>query len=92
MKAKFHGTTIAESDDTIIIEGNHYFPPDAVRMEFLKSSATPYTCPWKGESQYYDIVVNDEIGKDAAWAYPEPKPAAKEIAGYIAFWKDVQIA
>jgi len=74
-----------------MVEENVYFPPDAVKMEFLKPSATPYTCPWKGECQYFDVAVEGDVNKDAAFSYPEPKPAAANIKGYIAFWRGVDI-
>jgi uncharacterized protein (DUF427 family) len=92
MKASWNGATIAESDKTIVVEGNHYFPPDAVKQEFLQSSNTHTICPWKGEASYYDVVVNGDVNKDAAWYYPETKPAAAEIKGYVAFWRGVSVA
>jgi uncharacterized protein (DUF427 family) len=92
MKATWDGAVIAESDDTIVIEGNHYFPPDAVKRELLTASDTHTTCPWKGIASYYNVMVKDKVNKDAAWFYPEPKEAAKEIAGYVAFWKGVEVA
>ena len=85
MKAKWHNVVLAESDDTIVVEGNHYFPPESVKKEYLKESATHSTCPWKGEASYYDIVVDGELNKDAAWYYPSPKEAAKHIKNYVAF-------
>ena len=91
MKAIWKGEVLAESDKTEEVEGNVYFPPDSVRKEYLKSSQTPYTCPWKGECQYYDVVVKQDVNKDAAWAYPDPKPAAKNIEGYVAFWRGVEV-
>jgi len=90
-RATWNGTTIAESDRTIVVEGNHYFPPDAVRKENLRSSQHHTVCPWKGTASYYDVVVGDTVNADAAWYYPEPKDAAKQIAGYIAFWKGVKV-
>ena len=92
MKAVWNGAIIAESDDTIVVEGNHYFPPESVNKEYLSSSSTNTTCPWKGVASYYNVVVDDTVNKDAAWYYPEPKPAAKEIAGRIAFWRGVEIS
>ena len=80
-----------ESDKTIVIENNHYFPPDSVTMELLKKNGKTSTCPWKGEAFYYDITANGEVNPGAAWVYPQPKEAAKEIAGYIAFWKGVEV-
>lgn len=92
MKAVWNNIVLAESDKTVGVEGNQYFPPDSVNMEFLKESHTHSTCPWKGEASYYDIVVNDQINSDAAWYYPNPKDAAKPIKGYIAFWKGVKVS
>ena len=91
MKATWNGTTIAASDDTVVVEGNHYFPADAVDAALLRPSTTHTTCPWKGMASYYDVVVGDNVNKDAAWYYPEPKEAAKEIRGRIAFWKGVRV-
>ena len=91
MKAIWNGVTIAESDETVVVEGNHYFPRSSVRSEYLRESATHSTCHWKGEASYYDLVVGDAINRDAAWYYPLPKDAAKQIAGRVAFWKGVQV-
>ena len=91
MKATWNDATIAESDETIVIEGNHYFPPDTINSEHFQPSEKHTTCPWKGEASYYDVVVNGEVNKDAAWYYPEPKAAAAEIKGYIAFWRGVKV-
>ncbi len=91
MKAIMNGTVIAESSETIVIENNHYFPPDSIKREFLRESTHRSTCPWKGEAHYYDAVVEGKESKNAAWYYPNPKEAAKEIAGYVAFWKRVQV-
>ncbi|MGA9768990.1 MAG: DUF427 domain-containing protein [Blastocatellia bacterium] len=91
MKATWHDAVIAESDSTIVIEGNHYFPPDAINREYFKASDTHTHCPWKGEASYYNVVVEDQVNKDAAWYYPEPKEAAGEIKDYIAFWKGVKV-
>ncbi|MCR9015570.1 DUF427 domain-containing protein [Aquiflexum gelatinilyticum] len=91
MKAFWKNQILAESDKTIQIEGNHYFPADSIKKEFFKSSITHSTCPWKGIASYYTIEVDDEANKDAAWFYPEPKSAANEIKGYVAFWKGVEI-
>jgi uncharacterized protein (DUF427 family) len=90
-KAVWNGQIIAESDRCEIVEGNHYFPPDAVKAEFLLPSATHTTCGWKGEASYHDVAVAGQVNKDAAWYYPQPKPEAQNIAGYIAFWKGVTI-
>lgn len=91
MKAVWNGNVIAESDATIVIENNHYFPADSVNREFFADSATTSVCSWKGEAKYYSVVVNGDTNADAAWYYPTPKDAAKEITGYVAFWKGVQI-
>ncbi len=90
-KAAWNGKAIAETKKYEVVEGNAYFPPDSVKKEFLRESSTPYTCPWKGKCQYFDIVVNGKVNKDAAWSYPEPKPAAKNIKGYVAFWNGVEV-
>ncbi|MCX8061648.1 MAG: DUF427 domain-containing protein [Anaerolineales bacterium] len=91
MKAIWNGQVIAESDQTILLEGNHYFPAKSVRQEFLLPSDTHTTCPWKGVASYYHIQVGDQINRDAAWYYPEPSEAAKQIKDHIAFWKGVQV-
>ncbi|MCX7791324.1 MAG: DUF427 domain-containing protein [Chloroflexaceae bacterium] len=90
-RAIWNGAVIAESDETVIVEGNHYFPPTAVKREYLRESATHTVCPWKGTASYYDVVVEGNVNKDAAWYYPEPKEAAKQIAGYVAFWRGVRV-
>jgi uncharacterized protein (DUF427 family) len=92
MKAVWNDTVIAESDRTRVVEGNHYFPPEAVRREHLRPSATHTVCSWKGTASYYDVVAGGQENADAAWYYPEPKPAAAEIAGWIAFWRGVRVA
>ena len=91
VKAIWKDTVVAECDKTEIVEGNHYFPPECVKKEFLKESDTHTTCPWKGLASYYDIVIAGETNKDAAWYYPEPKEAAQKIKGYISFWKGVEV-
>jgi uncharacterized protein (DUF427 family) len=91
MKATWNNTVIAESDDTVIIEGNHYFPPESVANELLQASDTTSVCPWKGTANYYSIVVDGESNPDAAWYYAETKDAAHAIQGRIAFWKGVQV-
>jgi len=90
-RAVWRGRVVAESDATRIVEGNHYFPPEAVRREHLRTSETHTTCGWKGIASYYDVVVDGEANRDAAWFYPDPKPAAREIAGWVAFWRGVAI-
>ena len=91
MNAIWNNQIIAESDETIVVEGNQYFPASAIKSEFFKPSQTHTTCPWKGVASYYSIEVNGEPNKDAAWYYPEAKPAAREIQGYVAFWKGVKV-
>ncbi len=91
MKAIWQDQIIAESDATIVVEGNHYFPASSVKSEFLKESNTHTTCPWKGVASYYDVVVEDKANKDAAWYYPKPKDAAKNITDYVAFWRGVEV-
>ncbi len=91
VKAIWNGVVVAESDDTVVVEGNHYFPKNAVKAELLKPSATTSFCPWKGTASYYSIATPDGINTDAAWFYDTPKPAAAEIAGRIAFWKGVKV-
>ncbi|WP_298407120.1 DUF427 domain-containing protein [uncultured Chloroflexus sp.] len=90
-RAIWNGAVIAESNATIVVEGNHYFPPEAVKREYLRDSQTHTVCSWKGTASYYDVVVNGEVNRDAAWYYPAPKEAAKQIAGYIAFWRGVKV-
>ena len=91
MKAVWNSAVLAESDQTIVIEGNHYFPPDAIKQEHFRESSTHTVCPWKGTASYYDVVVDGQTNKDAAWYYPETKPAAHEIKGYVAFWHGVKV-
>lgn len=91
MKAIWNGKVLAESNKTLVIEGNHYFPPDTINWEFFKSSKTHTNCPWKGTASYHDIVVEGEVNKDASWFYPEPKYAAEKLKNYIAFWKGVEV-
>ncbi|WP_029416050.1 DUF427 domain-containing protein [Brevundimonas bacteroides] len=90
-KALWNGAVIADSDDTVVVEGNHYFPRDAVDPAVLRPSSTTTVCPWKGTASYHSIVVDGKENKDAAWFYPEPKSAAAEIADRIAFWKGVEV-
>lgn len=91
MKAIWNGKIIAESDATIIIEGNHYFPANSITKEYFAPSETHTVCGWKGTASYYDVTVDGVINKDAVWFYPEPKDAAKEIGNYVAFWKGVEV-
>ena len=90
-KAIWNSTVLAESKTCEVVEGNQYFPPDAIMRQYRTPSTTHTPCPWKGEASYYDIEVNGQINKDAAWYYPAPKDAAKNIAGYVAFWKGVKV-
>ncbi len=92
IQAKWNGTIIAESDDTVVVEGNHYFPRDAVKDGILTGSDTTTFCPWKGTASYHSVVVDGETNADAAWCYPEPKEAASEIKDRIAFWKGVEVS
>jgi uncharacterized protein (DUF427 family) len=91
MKAIWKGTVVAESNDTVVVEGNHYFPASAVKSEYLLPSNTKTTCSWKGQASYHTLFVNGDANPDAAWYYPEPKDAAANIKGRIAFWKGVQV-
>lgn len=90
-KASWNGTIIAESDKTVEVEGNQYFPANAVKQDYLRPSNTHTSCPWKGMASYYTLEVNGKTNPDAAWYYPDPKDAAKEIKGHIAFWKGVTV-
>ena len=90
-KAEWNGVVIAESDDTVIVENNHYFPIESVRADVLRPSSTNTVCRWKGTASYYSIEVDGETNADAAWFYPEPKDAAKEITGRVAFWRGVTV-
>ncbi len=91
MKAIWNDRVVAESDDTKVIEGNHYFPPESVRADLFEDSDTHTTCGWKGVASYKSLVVDGERNADAAWFYPEPKEAAKEIQGWFAFWRGVEV-
>jgi len=90
-RAEWNGQIIAQSDETVVVEGNHYFPASSVRAEFLQPSAHTSVCGWKGTAHYHSLAVDGAINKDAAWYYPEPKSAASEIKGRIAFWKGVKV-
>jgi len=92
MIARWNDTVIAESDDTVVVEGNHYFPPGDVVVQFLRGSDHTTVCGWKGTAHYYSLEVDGRTNENAAWYYPQPKPAAGEIAGRIAFWKGVQVS
>ena len=92
MKAIWKGAVLAESDETVLVEGNRYFPPESVRREYMRESATHTTCSWKGVASYYSIEVGADINQDAAWYYPEPKQAAAQIKDHVAFWRGVEVA
>jgi uncharacterized protein (DUF427 family) len=91
MKATWKGAVLAESDDTVVVEGNHYFPMESIKRELFRESGTHTDCPWKGTASYYDVVVEGEVNKDAAWYYAQPKDAAKEIKDRVAFWRGVKV-
>jgi uncharacterized protein (DUF427 family) len=91
MKAIWNGVVIAESSNTVVVDGNHYFPAESVNSEFLRPSSTHTTCPWKGTASYHSLEVEGKTNPDAVWYYPNPKDAAKEIMGRLAFWKGVQV-
>jgi uncharacterized protein (DUF427 family) len=91
MKATWNGAVLAESDNTVVVEGNHYFPAESINKEYFEESSTHTHCPWKGEASYYNIVVDGKVNKDAAWYYPETKEAAANIKNYVAFWLGVKI-
>lgn len=91
MRAIWNGAVIAASDDTVIVEGNHYFPLSALDQRYLTDSDTHTVCPWKGTASYYSITVDGAVNRDAAWYYPDPKPAAAAVAGRVAFWRGVEV-
>ncbi len=91
MKAIWKDAMVAESDAIIVVEGNHHFPPDSIHKEYFRETDQHSVCPWKGTASYYDAVVGDTVNGAAAWTYPEPKEAAKQIAGYVAFWNGVKV-
>lgn len=90
-KARWNDTIIADSDATIVVEGNHYFPPESVDPAYLRQSQDQTVCSWKGTASYYDVVVDDSVAAAAAWYYPDPKPAASDIKNYVAFWRGVAV-
>jgi uncharacterized protein (DUF427 family) len=90
-KAMWKGVVLAQSDDTIVVEGNHYFPRNSINPEYFQTSGAHTSCPWKGMASYFDVVVNGNVNKGAAWYYPEPKPAAEDIKNYVAFWRGVKV-
>lgn len=91
MRAIWNGTVLAESDETVVVEGNHYFPPESLKTEHLRPSSHRTECPWKGTASYFDVVVGEETNPKAAWVYRDPKPAAAEIRDHVAFWKGVEV-
>ncbi|MEB3225258.1 MAG: DUF427 domain-containing protein [Synechococcus sp.] len=91
VKATWNGTVIAESDQCEVVEGNYYFPPNAIKPEYFKPSDTHTICSWKGQASYYTLIVDGAENKDAAWYYPEPKAKAAQIKGYVAFWRGVKV-
>ena len=91
MKAKWNNAIVADSDNTIVVENNHYFPAESIKKEYFKTSTTHTTCPWKGVASYYTLDVNGKENRDAAWYYPEISELAKQIKGFVAFWKGVEI-
>jgi uncharacterized protein (DUF427 family) len=90
-RAQWNDVTLAESDETIVVEGNHYFPPDSLRRDHFRPSEAHTVCGWKGTASYYDVVVAGDVNEQAAWFYPDPKTQAAEIKNYVAFWKGVQV-
>ena len=90
-QAIWNETVLAQSNDTVVIDGNHYFPPESINKQYFQESNKHSTCPWKGTANYYDIEVKGEINKDAAWFYPNAKEKAKHFEGYVAFWRGVQV-
>ncbi len=92
MKAVWNNTVIAESDDTVLVEGNHYFPESSLRREYISFSNHKTTCGWKGQASYYSLNVNGDVNSDAVWYYADPKPEAANIKGYVAFWKGVKVS
>ena len=90
-KAIWKGTILAESDQPRVVEGNYYFPPSSIEKEYFQTSENHTTCLWKGTASYYDVEVDGQVNKNAAWYYHSPKPAAKDISGYVAFWKGIEI-
>jgi uncharacterized protein (DUF427 family) len=91
MKAVWNGVVLAESDRTVVVEGNHYFPSESLRREFFKPSPTHTVCGWKGTASYYTIEVDGQVNADAAWYYPDTLPTARQVAGHVAFWRGVQV-
>ena len=92
MRASWHGTVIAESDDTVVVEGNHYFPLESVRTDLLRPSDHSTFCPWKGHASYYDLEIDGQVNRDAVWFYAKPYPPAARIRGRVAFWHGVEVS
>ena len=92
MKATWNGVTLAESNDTVVVEGNHYFPASALRREYVSPSSTHTVCPWKGTASYYSVAVNGALNPDSVWYYPDPKPKAEMVRDRVAFWKGVKVS
>ncbi len=90
-RAEFNGQVVAESDDTVVVDGNHYFPESSLKSEFFRESAKSSVCPWKGTASYRDVVVDGKVAEAAAWVYPSTKPEAKNIEGRFAFWNGVEV-
>lgn len=90
-KAVWNGVVLAESDETVMVEGNHYFPPSTINTTYFKPSDAHTVCPWKGMASYFDVVVGDAVNQGAAWYYPDPKPAAADIKDHVAFWRGVKV-
>lgn len=91
MTAVWNGAVLAESEDTIVVEGNHYFPPESVNSEYVRESSMHTNCFWKGQASYFDVEVDGQVNRAAAWYYPDPKPAAAQIEDYVAFWRGVRV-
>jgi uncharacterized protein (DUF427 family) len=91
MKAVWNDAILAESDETVVVEGNHYFPPESVDRQYLRDGSMHTVCPWKGRASYYDIVVDGHVNAGGAWYYPSPSEAARQIKGYVAFWRGVRV-
>ncbi len=89
--ARWNDTIIAESSETVVVEGNHYFPPDSLKRDYFQPSSTTSVCGWKGTAQYYSVKVGESVNEDAAWYYADPKPEAANIKGHVAFWKGVEV-
>ena len=90
-KVVWNNTVLAESDQTVVVEGNHYFPPDSLHRQYFRDSEAHSVCGWKGTASYFDVVVDDQLNEQAAWYYPDPKPEAENIKGFVAFWKGVEV-